>query len=116
MTATIDSTLDFIAGHADERQIDVIHAALRDRRKALAARRALAVTVGQTVTLDGLSPKYLNGLTGTVRTIKGNRADVLLDEASTLSLRWAGRRFVVPEDTKNYLLTGVPTTCCHVQD
>ena len=117
MTATtITHVLDFIAGHADERQIDTILETVKGRRKTLDRHRALAVRKDQKVTLNRLTPKYLNGLTGTVTALNDQRCTVTLDEDSTNTLRYTGRRYTVPPTMKNYPLQGVPTSCCEPQD
>ena len=88
MTATtITHVLDFIAGHADERQIDTILETVKGRRKTLDRHRALAVRKDQKVTLNRLTPKYLNGLTGTVTALNDQRCTVTLDEDSTNTQR-----------------------------
>lgn len=113
-TVTLQDVIGFIVTSADDADIDRIHDALRQRRRALAAVTAAAVRPGMDVRLDGLSPKYLNGLTGTVESINGNRCSVLLDEESTQNLRFAGKRFYVPIDMTNYIMRGVPLQCAKV--
>lgn len=71
-------------------------------------------------TLSGLSPKYLNGLTGEVVLDPNGRSGARafackLDEASTNRLRWAGSRFYIGPDVKEYVLPGVPMQCFVVQ-
>lgn len=88
---------------------------IKARHKALRAQAAASVSVGATVTLEGLSPKYLNGLTGTVTSIDRARGSVTLDEASTQRLRFDGaRRFFIAADATEYLLGGVPLGCMRV--
>lgn len=117
MTATttpssVTEVLDYVHSHADEQDLDALFRAIRTRRSVLGEQRAATVRRDTEVHLDGLSPKYLNGLTGTVESLKGNRADVRLDEKSTNRLRYAGRKFYIPTEEKQYLLTGVPKQCC----
>lgn len=116
-TATLAPTrtdaVSFISDHADEADLDAIIATIKARQKMHATRRASAVVVDQEVTLQGLQPKYLNGLTGTVKSISGNYADVELSEKSTEQLRFYGRRrFIIAEGTKRYVLTGTPLSTC----
>lgn len=111
-SATITDVLDYVHTRADDQDIESLVQAARTRRKVLGEQRAATVRVGLEVCLDGLSPKYLNGLTGTVDTLDGNRAAVKLDEVSTDRLRTSGRRFHVPIDTRRYLLGGIPKACC----
>lgn len=111
-TITIEDVFEYVHGHADEEELDSLVEAFKARRKALSEKRALNVKVGTEVTLSGLSPKYLNGLAGTVETVNGSRADVRLNEESTQRLRFKGKRFYVPMDEETHLLTGVPKGCC----
>lgn len=111
-SATITEVLDYVHARADEQDLDSLLQALRTRRKVLGEQRAATVRSGLEIRLDGLSPKYLNGLTGTVVTLDGNRAEVRLDERSTTQLRGSGRRFYVPAGEIEYLLTGIPKSCC----
>lgn len=106
--------LSYIVLNADEGDLERIIQAVKDRRRTLRDAVAASVTEGATVTLDGLSPKALNGLVGDVVTIRGKRADVLLTEKSTDGLRWTRTRFYVDPDVKRHLLAGVPTSCCKV--
>lgn len=116
-TATLAPTrtaaVSFISDHADEADLDAIIATIKARQKMLATRRASAVVVGQSVTLDGLQPKYLNGLAGTVKSIRGNAAEVELDEHSTEQLRFYGRRrFIIADGTTRYVMGGIPLSTC----
>lgn len=116
MTATtthsIAQVLDYVHSHADEQDLDALREAIKTRHAVLGQQRAASVRRDAEVRLDGLSPKYLNGLTGTVESISGNRADVRLDEKSTTRLRYAGRKFFIPNDEEKFLLSGVPKQCC----
>lgn len=109
--ATLSDALAFIAG-AEETDLDRLIDGVKMRRKTLANLRAAAVRVGMEIATDGLSPKYLNNLTGTIRGISGQRADVELDEPSTNTLRYSGKRFYVAPDVERYVLRGVPLQCC----
>lgn len=104
----------YIWADASAEDIERIYTACKERNRLLKAQRAAEVSVGTAVTLRGLSPKYLNGLTGTVESIKGQRGAITLDEASTETLRWAGKRYYVPEGVTNFVLNGVPLSCCHL--
>lgn len=114
-TLTITDTVDFLHSQATEQDLDTVLQAIRLRRKALGNITASAVQVDLDVRLDGLSPKYLNGLTGKVTDLKGDRATVRLDENSTdtLRVRSRGKRFYIPELTAEYDLGGIPMSCCH---
>lgn len=116
-STTLQDVLSFIADKADRDDTDRIFAAARARTKALNAVDAAAVKIGVDVELGGLSPKYLNGLSGTVKGIDGSYASVLLDESSTVTLRYTPRsRFQVPAESQRHLMTGIPLGCCRIPD
>jgi len=109
---TLADVTTFILTTATQDDIDRIHTAAKARTRSLREVLAAQVQVGASTTLQGLSPKYLNGMRGTVASIKGARGDVLLDEESTRNLRYLGaRRYYIPAETTQYTLTGVPLSC-----
>lgn len=117
MTATttpssVTEVLDYVHSRADEQDLEALIQAVKTRRNVLGEQRAAAVRTGTEVRLDGLSPKYLNKLTGIIETTKGSRADVRLDKGSTATLRYAGKKFYIPITEETFLLTGVPKQCC----
>lgn len=114
-TTTLTDVLGFVLGSAEQSDIERLYAAIKQRQQVLRAVKAAAVSEGATVKLEGLSPKYLNGLTGAAQNIQGQRCDVKLDETSTMTLRFTGRRFFVPPGVTNYVVTGVPLSCAGVQ-
>lgn len=110
-TPTLADAFAFI-NIADDTDIERMYNALKMRRKAIAHQRAANVNGGTEGILTGLSPKYLNGLSGTVVSIRGQRADFELDEASTNTLRWTRQtRFPVDPNQKRYTIPGVPLQC-----
>ena len=113
--ATLQDTIGFIATEASESDIERIFDAARQRSRALRQIAAAAVSVGSTVKVTDISPKYLGGLTGTVTSIRGAHCDVTLDDASTQALRFNRRntRFEVG-DTQNYVLRGCPLSSCQI--
>ncbi|MEV7177857.1 hypothetical protein [Kitasatospora sp. NPDC093679] len=115
MTA-ITAVTTFILTEATDTDLQRLDTAMRDRRKALAEIRAAAVVVGAAATTRNLSPKYMNGLSGTVESIQGKVAYLKLDEHSTEELRAQySRRFPVPDGVKTYSLpAGIPLTCLTV--
>jgi hypothetical protein len=114
-TFTLSDALGFIASEATEDDCNRIIEVVRGRHKTLTVMRAATLTTGATVTLNGLSPKALNGLRGTVTSIEGQRATVLLTEDSTDRLRWSRTRYsgLVASAVREYSLGGVPLGCCH---
>ena len=113
------TTISDIVLNADEDDLNRIIQSVKDRRKVLAAARAADVHIGATVMLTGLTPKYLNGLTGVVvrdpHGRSGTRAfGCKLDKNSTALLRRSGTRFFVAEGVEEYVLPGVPMSCFKV--
>lgn len=112
MDTNLTDVLTFIADKASADDLERIWNAARNRQKTLRAVRAAAVQVGQDVVLDGLSPRQLNGLTGTVVSISKASGQVRLDEASTRRLRAARlTRVHVPDNVTEHVLH-VPLSCC----
>jgi hypothetical protein len=116
MATTITDVLGYIAGSATDDELERVLHAYKTRRKMLQQVRAASVTVGASVTLDGLSPKALNGLTGTVASIDGNRASVELDADSTTRLAFTNTRFAQRAMSKHnvggtYTVPGIPMGC-----
>jgi aspartokinase-like uncharacterized kinase len=110
---TLSDVLTYIVSEADDDAMDLIIDGVRQRQKALQQIAAASVRIGMETRIDGISPKYLVGMRGEVAGIDGKRAEVLLDEASTRTLRFkGGRRFYIPSDTTRYLLGGIPLSCC----
>lgn len=112
------TTISDIVLNADAHDLDRILQALKDRRKTLSAARASAVQIGMAARTEGLSPKYLNNLTGVIERGAGRgngRLALRLDEKSTETLRWAARaamgRFYMTDEDKAYLLDGIPMQC-----
>lgn len=90
-------------GAATREEITGIHEAANARSRLLrdlkTAEAAATIKVGDPVMLGGLSPKYLNGLGGTVKATDGKRATVELTEPGrTMARRYAtlDGRIVVP--------------------
>jgi len=109
---TITDTISFITSEAGEEDLNQIFSALKLRRQVLGQIKASAVSEGMKVTLEGLSPKYLNGLSGVIVERNGARVAVQLDERSTQMLRFSGqKRFFVPLAMTAYRLEGIPAQC-----
>jgi hypothetical protein len=100
-----------------EADLDSVFEALKARRRTLTSIRAAGIHIGDKVQIVNITPKALSGLTGVVveRTPAEGRSDkymaVMLDPASTDSLRYARTtRFHVGDQTE-YRLGGIPKTC-----
>jgi hypothetical protein len=111
MTTTLSDVLGFISSTATTEDLAAISPLMNERRKILAKVEASlnkAVLVpGTKVRLSGLSPKYLNGLTGTV-TGPGRRPNdlqVAFDDES----KWHARRFGTSVSCPANALTKVET-------
>jgi hypothetical protein len=115
---TLQEVVTFTATEATAEDLDRIFGAINLRRKALASVRAANVTKGAGVKLTNLTPKALNGLTGEVTEIAGERCTVLLDTKSTATLAYGRTKFAYPASSApdgRYTLNGVPLSCCEVQ-
>ncbi len=75
LTRIANGALD---GHIDA-AFDVLRTRQRTLRDLQASINKASLSIGDKVILEGLSPKYLNGLTGTVQA-KGDHITVKLDE------------------------------------
>lgn len=108
---TITDVTAFIQQKADTDDLDTLHNAIRTRHKLLREQSAAAV---KTVTTYGLSPKYLDGLTGAVKSIEqagGRRiATVTLNEESTHLLASRSGKYGSLYSHSSYDLTGIPLT------
>lgn len=115
-TPTLAHATEFIVSHATDDDLARVVAAVKQRGKVLAAIRAAAVTVGSAVELRKLTPRHLNGLTGTVVRIEGRHGTVRLDADSTVRLRASQSRISIPADQPSYDLSGVPLDSCFPAD
>ena len=90
---TLQDVMTFVETATDD-QLDILHGAAKARTKALRANAKMAAlaqfTIGDKVELFGLSPKYLNGCTGTIASRDLERFEIQLDD-SFLNDRAAGR-------------------------
>lgn len=91
---TFDVVLDYVAQHATREEIHALfntgNARLKMLHAAEAASTAARLTEGATVELQGLKPKYLNGIRGTfVRMLPGGKAAAV--QLSTEDAFLAGR-------------------------
>jgi hypothetical protein len=106
----------FVLDQADEADLDALGEAARQRRTSLRAITAAAVKEGAPVKIRDIKPKYLNGLTGTVKAIETIRAKrcavVTLDRDSTQQLAIASAKYASLINHDSYDLTGVPLSCC----
>jgi len=114
ISTTITDVLGYIATKATLDEVWVIFKAVKDRDRSLRKETAAKVSVGAEVKLDGLSPKLLNGLTGTVRSINGSSANVDLDSSSRLLLSDKDRshKFYLYYDGETPYAMKVPLSCC----
>lgn len=115
--ATMAEVIGFVLEQADESDLDRITDAVKKRRGVLRDKAAADVKEGKQVTLYGLRPAYLNGLTGTVKSIKPGRTRkvvVTLDRRSTSVLAYSSADYHSLHGQDSHDLTGIPITCCQV--
>lgn len=106
---SLTDALNFILSSASNEDLSRVIDGIKSRRGILQTLNAASVSVGASVKLEGLSPKYLNNLTGIVVSMSGRSATIKLDARSTQDLRWSGRkRFFIAADATEYPLGGIP--------
>jgi hypothetical protein len=113
--ATIMEMFDLIdKANADE--LDMIVNAAKARRQFLTSTNVGFMKVGTKVSFRNLSPKYLNGLTGTVVAINstGSRGTVKLDNDSTERLASTNQSRFYVESGIPYTMVGVPLKACDI--
>jgi hypothetical protein len=114
---TLSEILDLI-GKADNNELDIIMDTARARRQEIAMENSASARVGMKVTFRNLSPRYLNGLTGTIMAINstGSKGTIKLDDESTKRLAFTKQnRFYVELGTP-YTMEGVPLSACDLSD
>lgn len=113
---SMPAVVGFIQESADANDLDTVIEAVKARRKLLQDQAAAAVKEGLDVTLHNISPKYLNGLRGTVKSIerlsRKRTAVVTLDEESTRTLSFSSAKYGFLASSDSYDLNGVPLSCC----
>jgi len=115
--ATLPEVIKFISLSASEDDINRIYEIARARTKTLRNVRAASVKAGQVVKIKSITPKALVGLTGWITEHDGKHAAIQLDAESTTKLRYSRTRYAtaIPSGVTEYLLRGVPLTCCDPQ-
>ncbi|GAA2783029.1 hypothetical protein [Saccharopolyspora taberi] len=114
---TSSDVVGFIQERADEHDLTTVIEAVKARRQMLRDQAAAAVKPGLEVVIDDISPKYLQGLRGVVKSIdsgRKRRAVVTLDRESTTTLGLASSKFGFLVGRDSYDLDGIPVTCCKV--
>ncbi|MFF4924310.1 hypothetical protein ACFY4B_27310 [Kitasatospora sp. NPDC001261] len=119
-TVTVADVAAYLASQATDPEIDRFFELSHQRTKFLNSARAAMLTTGDAVRIQGMSPKYLNGLQGKVGPIntsrKGPYTTLLLDKASTAKLRKASKSYYIPADAEDFGLEGIPLSCCVPQE
>jgi hypothetical protein len=117
-TPELPDVVGFVLERADENDLDSIAQAMKSRHGILREKAAAAVTEQATVTIRGIKPKYLTGLSGVVKEIVNGRgtrlATITLDKASIDTLAYSSTRYAFLAGCDSYDLSGVPLSCCKV--
>lgn len=114
---TIADVITFVASQANEDDIERLLTAIKARRSILSQVRAASLAVGDEVTINGISPAVLNNLTGTVKSISGNRAEVELTVGSTERVaygrhsRFSASAHHAANEKKGLSVPGIPMSC-----
>ena len=100
----------FIRDHATDADLDILDDLFAARGKVVRAMRGSIARIGARVQLTNMSPKYYNGLVGTVASLHKSHtgaavADLKLDPASAARLADAKRDW-----NPDGLLEGIPLT------
>lgn len=80
--------------------LESIVAAVAERKSAKARLVALNLKVGDVVELMGCSPRYVNGMQGTVVETHGRRGKTLVDVPDLMGTRFARRSWFAPEQLR----------------
>lgn len=107
------AVLDFIDTIDDSDDVNRMCKALERAVTRIETRREQTVRLDDMVTITGVTPHYLNGLTGEVIYIDGKDAYIALTRESTGALRFApdNDRYKVGADER-YVVPMVPLSCC----
>ncbi len=114
--AELRDVVEFVLERAEGNDLEEIAQAMETCRQILQERDAAEVTEQMTVTLAGLTPQYLNGLSGVVTKIARDRGrprvTVTLDKRSANTLAFCKYGHVTGHDS--YDLEDLPLSCCKV--
>lgn len=78
-TSANDVIAAIVRGDMDD-DLDALMDTVVARRRNAARRRSASLSIGDRVRLDGISPKALNGATGTVKGRSRTRIEVVIDK------------------------------------
>jgi hypothetical protein len=113
--ARFEELLAYVMDEASLEELGRLGLAVQQRRRLLLRGSPTGVAVGETVVLEGATPRYVNGLTGTVEAVAREHCSVLLSEQCTVELRIVGaQRFEMAPGTLRYLLARIPMAWCRV--
>jgi hypothetical protein len=99
--------LSYIHSTNEDGDLDVIFDACRARRKTLGSIKAATVKEGDRVRIDGISPKYLAGVTGTVTSIDRSRK-------GGIAVVEADRPVFGSRHRGETTIAGIPTACLNI--
>lgn len=109
--ATLDLASAFIRSRAEWEDLPPIEEVLKLRQSFLWKVRSASISVGDTIEITDMRPKYYNGLVGIVESIASS-ASIRLDPASSARIYKESRHRMGGKDETAYLLTGIPLTGC----
>lgn len=113
MTPTMDQVVAFVDGLTDADDFDTVLNALQASHDRMLAERAASVKVGDTVRLLDSTPRYLDGLVGTVVLVEEGYAMVELSVESTGLLRFCPANIDYPVGgVERFVLPSVSLACC----
>lgn len=113
MPTTMNAVIAFIGNLEDGAGVDRILAALQASHDKMMERRAASVKVGDDVRLVDATPRYLDGLAGTLIEAEDGYGMVELSVESTGRLRFMPDNgdFAVGGDSR-YIIPSVSLMCC----
>ncbi|MDA3644360.1 hypothetical protein LZ318_30890 [Saccharopolyspora indica] len=116
---SITDVVRWIQESSSEGDFDVILKAINTRARALLDQAAANVRTGSRVRTHSLKPKYLNGLTGTVKTIeteRGKRLATVSLDADSISKLGTTQRYGHLWGQEKHDFAGIPVHCLTVVD
>lgn len=111
---TVTEVVEWVEGIDDE-TVGEILSALQKRHDALHEARAEKAVPGAHVFIDDVTVECLIGLVGHIEEVDGDEGlvSIRLTATSTGRLRFSGQTAYRVGNVANFLLHGVPASCCY---